>query len=215
LINADMAITDSGLMVLLWHYKAGERLIRVSGLEYLQLLLEQLAAGAQAPTGAHPAGSKPGRPGNAPEGGVAWIMPTLDARDRNLAWLNANGHSVTVGDCYLAPVYPSEGPLCDPALLDWVRIRKPRHVIIALGGGVQERLGWFLRQNAGYPLGLHCVGAAIGFLSGDQVNIPPWADRNFLGWMFRCLAQPSRFVPRYMKAMRLIPLLWHHGKAAP
>lgn len=43
LLNSDFAITDSGLMVLLWRLMKHVRLQRVSGLEYLKLLLEQPA----------------------------------------------------------------------------------------------------------------------------------------------------------------------------
>lgn len=214
LLHADMAVTDSGFMVLLWKYQTGERLIRVSGLEYLRILLMQLATAPQVHS-KNQSGCKSGPAKSTAEGGVAWIMPSAEARDRNLAWLTANGHQMTIDDCYLAPVYPPGGALSDHVLLEWVKARKPRHIIIALGGGVQERLGWYLRQNAEFPLSIHCVGAAIGFLSGDQVNIPSWADRHFLGWFFRCLAHPTRFVPRYLKAMCLIPLLWRYGKVAP
>lgn len=213
LLNADMAITDSGFMVLLWKYRTGKRLIRVSGLEYLRLLLAHLASNPRVPVQKQIGSEALSR--KSTEGGVVWIMPTVDARDRNVDWLQANGHPVTADDCYLAPVYPPSGALADHGLLEWVKVRKPRHVIIALGGGVQERLGWYLRRNAAYPLAIHCVGAAIGFLSGDQVNIPSWADRYFLGWLIRCLAQPARFIPRYLKAVRLIPLLWRYGQAAP
>src|SRR5882757_331204 len=41
-LGADLAITDSGLMVLMWWLMKGEKLERVSGLEYLKLLLERL-----------------------------------------------------------------------------------------------------------------------------------------------------------------------------
>ena len=173
-----------------------ERLERVSGLAYLKHLLK--------------------RPELRHFGKVAWIMPSLAARDRNLAWLQTMGHATGPDDCYLAPVYPSAGELHDGVLLAWIQARRPRHVIIALGGGVQERLGWFLKQNCTYAPGIHCAGAAIGFLSGDQVHIPDWVDRYFLGWLLRCLHRPVRFTPRYIKAARLAWLLWRYrGKSPP
>src|ERR1700678_2803846 len=36
--NADLAITDSGLMVLIWRMLTGKKIARVSGLKYLKLL---------------------------------------------------------------------------------------------------------------------------------------------------------------------------------
>src|SRR5215475_12591653 len=39
--EADLAITDSGFLVLLWNLMKSDRIQRVSGLEYLRLLLRQ------------------------------------------------------------------------------------------------------------------------------------------------------------------------------
>jgi UDP-N-acetyl-D-mannosaminuronic acid transferase (WecB/TagA/CpsF family) len=69
-------------------------------------------------------------------------------------------------------------------------------------------------QCAGRPA-IHCIGAAIGFLSGDQVRIPHWADQWILGWLFRCCANPGRFVPRYFKALQLPLLLWKYRGRLP
>jgi len=240
LLNADMAITDSGLMVLLWRLLKREKLERVSGLEYLKLLLEKLASSSQPSTPA--------------EGGTFWVMPTEAARDRNLAWLRANGHATTAEDCYLAPRYPTSGPLADPDLLALIRQRQPAHIILCIGGGVQERLGYFLKRElekdhiaSSSPLsvvpsaaqgapasvtsspvstssselsapplpGIHCVGAAIGFLTGDQVRIPMWVDYLYLGWLWRCVSAPRLYFPRYWKAVRLVGLMWRYGSTAP
>jgi UDP-N-acetyl-D-mannosaminuronic acid transferase (WecB/TagA/CpsF family) len=62
---------------------------------------------------------------------------------------------------------------------------------------------------------IHCIGAAIAFLSGDQVHIPAWADRFYLGWLFRCLSSPKRYVPRYLDAFGLAPLLWRYRSELP
>jgi N-acetylglucosaminyldiphosphoundecaprenol N-acetyl-beta-D-mannosaminyltransferase len=194
LLGADLAITDSGLMVLLWRIFKREKIARVSGLEYLRLLLAE--------------------PGLHLPGAVAWVMPTVAARDRLLSRMGSTGAPVAANDCYLAPFYP-DGELGDPALLAWIQQRHPTHVIIGLGGGVQERLGHFLKCSLDYRPGIHCVGAAIGFLTGDQVHIPMWADYLFLGWFFRCLHEPRKFIPRYWRARRLIPLMWRYGANLP
>lgn len=194
LLNADLVITDSGLMVLLWRLLKREHIIRCSGLEYLKLILDD--------------------PKLREPGAVAWIMPTPSSRDQNLAWLGKSGFNHTAEDCYLAPMYP-RGDLSDTALLGWLRQRKPRHIIVALGGGTQERLGAYLRRELEYRPSIHCIGAAIGFLSGDQVSIPTWADRFYLGWLFRCFSEPKKFVPRYWHARKLVSLLWRHGENLP
>jgi N-acetylglucosaminyldiphosphoundecaprenol N-acetyl-beta-D-mannosaminyltransferase len=194
LFNADLAITDSGLMVLLWRFVAGRKISRVSGLKYLRLLIDQKAL--------------------QPRESVLWIMPNAAARNQNLAWLRSQGHAFTEDDCYLAPNYP-QGNIADEALVDLVSRRKPRHIVVCLGGGTQERLGLMLKQACDFRPSIHCIGAAIGFLTGNQVNIPPWADRLFLGWFFRCLSEPGKFVPRYWKAMRLVPMMIRYREDAP
>ena len=194
LTNADLAITDSGLMVLLWRRITGERITRVSGLEYLKLLL------------AEPSVREPGA--------VLWIMPTPAARDRNVAWLQSQGFPITAEDCYLAPMY-SKGELSDPALVEMIHKKRPRHIIVGLGGGVQERLGLHLKRALDYRPGIHCIGAAIGFLSGEQVRIPMWADFFFLGWLFRSISAPRKFLPRYWKARKLVGLMRKYRERLP
>jgi N-acetylglucosaminyldiphosphoundecaprenol N-acetyl-beta-D-mannosaminyltransferase len=187
----DLAITDSGFMVFLWRAFKRERLIRISGLRYLRALLDL--------------------PDFRQPGATFWVMPTaVDARG-NCAWLDQQGLAVTENDCYIAPMYSSKGPLDDRALLTLLEARRPLFVMINLGGGVQERLGYYLRTHLTYRPALICTGAAIAFLSNRQVNIPPWADRMALGWLLRTLSEPAKFIPRYGRSLRLVPLLWKHG----
>ena len=191
LTEADLVITDSGLLVIIWNLIKSDHVHRVSGLEYLELLLQR---------------PEFGRPGSS-----FWVMPSRESMGRNLAWLNSQGHAVREEDCYLAPKY-QPGPINDPALLKQVHDRRPQHIIVCVGGGVQERLGLFLKRECDYRPAIHCIGAAIGFLSGDQVHIPAWADRLVLGWFFRCVSNPSRFVPRYFRALQLPLTMWRHAQ---
>src|SRR5207247_668610 len=116
LLAADLAITDSGLMVLLWNLMNLERIPRVSGLEYLKLILEDPSVRAQ--------------------GATLWIMPNRQAAEKNVRWLRQQGHPTTLEDCYLAPKYDSQN-VSDGALLELVESRKPKNLIICLGGGTQ------------------------------------------------------------------------------
>jgi len=194
LLEADLAITDSGLLVLLWLVMMRDRIRRVSGLEYLKLLLK--------------------RPEFGQPGAAFLVMPSQVSLERNLRWLREQGFPIRRADCYVAPKYGS-GAVVDDSLVRLVNERHPRHVIIGLGGGVQEKLGFYLKQHAAFRPAIHCVGAAIGFLSGDQVRIPCWADWWILGWFFRCAANPGRFVPRYVKALQLPMLLWRYRGRMP
>lgn len=192
--NADLAITDSGLMVLIWRLLTGRSIARVSGLKYLKLLFETRAL--------------------QPREAVLWIMPTAAARTQNLAWLQSQGYDFTESDCYLAPQYPVGG-IQDEALIRLVDQRRPKHIVVCLGGGTQERLGLMLKRQCASKPSIHCIGAAIGFLTGNQVHIPAWADRLYLGWLFRCFSEPGKFVPRYWKACKLLPLMIRYRENPP
>jgi len=184
--ECDFALTDSAFLVLLWLVFRRQALPRISGLRFLRLLLER-------PEFRRPAAS-------------FWIMPTSDGARANCAWLGARGVPVQTEACYVAPIYRG-GPLEDPALLAMVEAKRPQFVIINLGGGVQERLGYFLRTHLTYRPTIVCSGAAIAFMSGQQANIPPWADRLYLGWLLRSFDNPRKFIPRYWNALKLVPLV--------
>jgi UDP-N-acetyl-D-mannosaminuronic acid transferase (WecB/TagA/CpsF family) len=194
LLAADLVLPDSGFMALLWRLRSGEKITRISGLEYLSLLLAEPAL----------------REAHA----TFWIMPNSAARERNLAWLRTRGFAANEEDCYLAPIYPA-GAIEDRALEKIIIERGPRHIFVALGGGVQERLGLALKKRVAPDTGIHCIGAAIAFLSGAQANIPKWADTLFLGWLLRCLTAPRKFIPRYVKALRLASLIRRYGPELP
>jgi N-acetylglucosaminyldiphosphoundecaprenol N-acetyl-beta-D-mannosaminyltransferase len=181
-------------MVLLWQMLAMKRLPRVSGLKYLRGLFDKKAL--------HPSE------------GVLWVMPNATARDQNLAWLRSQGYEFTEADCYIAPNYP-QGRIVDDALAKLANTRRPKHIVVCIGGGTQERLGLMLKRECDFKPGIHCIGAAIGFLTGNQVRIPGWADKFFLGWLFRCISEPGKFVPRYWKACLLVPMMIRYRHNAP
>jgi UDP-N-acetyl-D-mannosaminuronic acid transferase (WecB/TagA/CpsF family) len=109
----------------------------------------------------------------------------------------------------------SQYEIDDPLLLERVERIRPQHVILTLGGGTQERVGLYLKRNLSYLPAIHCIGAAIAFLSGDQVRIPVWADRRYLGWLYRSISEPRRYVPRYWNARKLLYLLIRYRERLP
>ena len=193
LLGADIAITDSSLMVMLWNLMQGDNIRRLSGLEYLAELLTRADV------------REPGR--------TFWIMPNPESAARNLLWLHQQGIEVLPADMYLAPFY--QNVIEDEVLLQTVRQRCPAHIIVALGGGTQEKLGLYLKRNLNPVPAIHCIGAAIAFLSGDQVQIPMWADRFYFGWLFRCISEPRRYLPRYWSARKLIGLMLRYRQRMP
>jgi exopolysaccharide biosynthesis WecB/TagA/CpsF family protein len=190
--QADLVLPDSGFMVLLWRLLRGEHISRISGLAYLKELL--------------------GRRAFREDPSILWVLPDERARDFALRWLQKQGFSTAADHCYVAPIYGSR--VEDPALLDRIRAQQAGHVVIALSGGVQEKLGFYLRGNFDRPA-LHCIGAALGFVTGYQVAIPTWADRLYLGWLVRLIANPRKFLPRAMSAFALPGLIMRHGERLP
>lgn len=191
--GADVVLTDSAFMVMVWNLLERDSIQRVSGLEYLSEVLKR---------------EEVRRPGN-----TLWVMAGPKSTEKNLNWLASRNISVPASHIYEAPLYGAE--ICDEILLAKIAALRPRHVVVTLGGGVQERLGLYLKQNLDYLPAIHCIGAAIAFCSGDQVRIPMWADRFYLGWLFRCVSSPLRYLPRYWAARKLLPLLLRHRSECP
>ena len=193
LMNADLVLADSAFMVMVWNLVQRDHIKRLSGLTYLRELLH------------HPDVRRPGS--------CVWVMASAEHSERNVAWLAEQGIDVLGDYIYVAPQYsaiPQDMKLA--ALLERLR---PRHVILTVGGGVQEQLGWYLQQRLSFAPAIHCVGAAIAFLSGVQANIPVWADRLYLGWLFRTIVDPRRFIPRYWAARRLFGMILRYRDRTP
>ena len=199
LLAADLVLPDSGLMALWWnrsHSNGKDKLPRLSGLLFLKELIKREAQGALRDS--------------------FWIMPDACQDAHNREWLaEATGLVIETKDVYIAPKYAGAGLLADESLLKLLVERRPKLIIVNLGGGVQERLGHYLRNHLEYRPVIVCTGAAVAFLSGQQVRIPHWADRLYLGWLLRCLANPVRFIPRYWSARKLVGLLNRYGADSP
>ena len=176
--QADLALADSGAMVLLSRLFFGKSPTRISGLTYLRHLAasEVFASGR-----------------------TLWVLPSAEAAERTRRWLASSAKGEH--DCYVAPWYG--GDVRDPELIALINQGSYRNVVIAIGSGPQEKLGRHLRDNTGSRPAIHCIGAALGFLTGDQIAIPVWADRLYLGWFLRLFAQPRIFIPRLARAASL------------
>ena len=192
-VAADLAIADSGLMVLLWRLLRREKICRISGLKYLKRLLRKMEG-----KGA---------------GEVFWVLPNERARQKLFEWSRRELFPIASQNCYVAPQYGVE--IEDRNLLSLLEQDRPSHVIIAIGSGAQEKLGYHLRENLSYRPAIHCTGAALGFVTGDQIPIPDWADRFYLGWFLRLITQPHRFVSRLIRGLELPCLIWKYGERLP
>ena len=221
--DADLAIADSGWAVLFWRLLRREKLTRISGLALFKALLD--TAEARMPKN------------------LLFVLPTEKAKAKTIEFGRASNLPITADHCYVAPNYsvgqaflPAEPTstgkrerlpynsdltstaspgIEDPKLVSIVEQRKPKHIIIGIGGGMQDKLGSYLKHQLTYRPGIYCIGAAPGFVTGDQIVIPMWADRFFVGWMFRLFAQPRTLLPRFWSARRLPGMIWRYGSELP
>jgi N-acetylglucosaminyldiphosphoundecaprenol N-acetyl-beta-D-mannosaminyltransferase len=185
LLNSDILIPDSGYMVLLWNRLTSSKITRLSGLEFVNYFVETFPTEKQAT--------------------LFLVNPTKDEQEANLTYLQSLGIQITEEHCYLAPFYGKN--VEDIALLALLEVQRPDWVLINIGGGTQEILGSYLKNNLSYKPAIICTGAAIAFKTGKQVDIPVWADKLYLGWLFRILSSPSKYYKRYLEAIPLALLL--------
>lgn len=184
--DADYVIADSGYMALIWNLTHQDKVNRISGLEFLLNFFADKEVKATAD--------------------FLLVNPRKKEADANLAYLQKNGFQLREEHSYLAPMYDKE-KIEDEELLSLIEEKKPKYVLINLGGGVQEILGAYLKRNLSYKPAIICTGAAIAFLTGQQAHIPNWADKLYLGWLFRCLENPKLYVPRYLNAVKLMAVM--------
>jgi UDP-N-acetyl-D-mannosaminuronic acid transferase (WecB/TagA/CpsF family) len=224
--DADLAIADSGWAVLFWRLLRREKLTRISGLALFKALLETADAritgnlffilpSEKAKTKTLEFGRVSGYPITNDD---CYVAPKYQRSEVS------NQRSDLVGQAFLPAEQTDSGkrerspytshlpakaslPMVeDPKLVSIIERRKPKHIIIGIGGGMQDKLGSYLKHQLTYRPGIYCIGAAPGFVTGDQIVIPMWADRFFVGWIFRIVGRPRHYLTRYWKA-RFLPLL--------
>lgn len=185
LLQSDIVIPDSGYMVLIWNIISAKKINKISGLEFINYFIKQHKHFA--------------------ENDLYLINPSEIEGDYNLNYLNAQGFKLNNNNLYAAPFYNNN--VQDKDLIEKLELIKPKTILINLGGGTQEKLGLYLKNNLSYKPSIICTGAAIAFKTGRQGNIPKWIDFLYLGWLHRCISNPKVFVPRYLKGFKLVKLM--------
>lgn len=191
--NADLALADSGLLVALWRIIAGRRLRKVSGIAYLKCLLERSEIRSAKNS--------------------FWVVASDNAQAKAIEWLSGKDVQVRPENFHIA--LRGGAAAEDHELLLKIEEQRPSQIVIALGAGTQEKLGLYLREYLLYRPNIHCVGAALGFLTGDERPIPDWAERSGLGWLFRLAAQPGMLLPRIGIAVVLAGMLLRYRSELP
>jgi len=190
--RADLVLADSEFLALLWRLVSGRRLKKISGISYLKCLLADSEVRQKEK--------------------LFVIVSSNAAKSKAIDWLRERGFPIDLEDCHAAGAAPHEQ---EHALLFEIEKRRPQHVIIALAGTGQEKLGVYLRDFLLYRPSIHCVGAALGFLTGIEHPIPEWAERFHLGWLLRLVSQPRMLLPRIGIAFVLAGMVFKYRSELP
>jgi len=180
LINSDYVFFDSGYFVLLLRYLKGIKVRKFSGYKFLKLLFNFLNLNQ--------------------ESKIFLVDPSNKTSDNNFKFIENLGCKNIKK--YVAPIYDVIS-IKDATLLKEIQEYQPDFVIINLGGGVQEVLGNFLKNNIDFKSKIICTGGAISYFTKDQAPINDTIDKMYLGWFFRLILNPLIFVPRLFNAFPL------------
>ena len=182
--RADLVFFDSGFFVILLKIFKNIGVDKFSGYKFLKLFFDYLKKNKNKK--------------------VFCIDPNLKFSKSNKFFLKNLGIKIVYN--YLAPEYDMDN-LSDKKLLDLIKKVRPNFILTNIGGGKQEVLGLYLKKNLKFNTTILCTGAAISFLTKDQVPINDFIDRYYLGWLVRLIFNPFTFFKRYMIGLKLIPMV--------
>ena len=103
---------------------------------------------------------------------------------------------------YIAPFYKKNTN--DPRLIKIIEQKKPRYIIINIGGLKQEPLANYITKKISFKLNIYCTGAAIAFLTKRQAPINDMIDKFYLGWATRLIYNPRIVFIKFLKSFTLL-----------
>ena len=177
--SSNMAILDSGFFCILIRLFKRYNIIKLSGFLFLRRFLFNLEKNKK----------------------LFLINPSFKEDKVNKKFLYSM--NITNFKSYISPNYKK---IEDKKLIQKINQFKPRYIMINIGGGVQELLGIYIRENIKFKSSIMCTGAAIAFLTGEQAPINKYVDRAYLGWLVRLLWSPKKYYKRTLKSVSLIKL---------
>ena len=176
--NANIAILDSGFFCILLRIFKFEKVKKLSGFLFLKNFLENFNNKDK----------------------ILFIDPSKKSYYLNKKYLRSS--KIFNFKSYLAPKYKKK--IVDPVLLNLVKKYKPRYIVINIGGGTQEPLAIYLRNNIKLKISVMCTGAAIAFMTGEQAPINKIIDKIYLGWLLRIIWNPKMYLGRILKSFKII-----------
>jgi UDP-N-acetyl-D-mannosaminuronic acid transferase (WecB/TagA/CpsF family) len=185
--RSSFAIFDSGFLCLCLLAFKGVLVKKLSGLEFIRHFLNMSSS--------------------LKEGSIFLVDPTPSESVSNRSLFAKHHYTLGNSNQYIAPMYDGKN-VVDHDLTKILSTRQPKYILLNLGGGIQEKLAVHLYEHLKfYSPSIICTGAAIAFLTGNQANIPTLLDKLYLGWLSRCISDYKRFVPRYLKGFKLLPMV--------
>ena len=182
--KADLVFFDSGFFVLLLRFFKNINVEKFSGYKFLNLFFDYLKKNKNKK--------------------VFCIDPNLKFSKSNKLFLKNLGLKNIYN--YLAPKYKIKD-LSDKKLLKQLKKIKPDFVLTNIGGGKQEILGLYLKENINMKMTILCTGGAISFFTKDQAPINNLIDQFYLGWFVRLMFNPVLFFSRYIRGLKLVPMV--------
>ena len=180
LIQSDVAILDSGFFCVLLRIFKGKKVNKFSGYLFLKNFLSLNFS---------------------KEIKFLSVDPNQEESKANKLLLNKN--NIVNLKNYIAPQYIKEH-IVDNNLLEEINRFQPRYIIINLGGGIQESLALYIKNNIKHKISILCTGAAIAFLTKKQAPINDIIDKLYLGWLARIIFNPKKSLIRTVKSLYLI-----------
>jgi N-acetylglucosaminyldiphosphoundecaprenol N-acetyl-beta-D-mannosaminyltransferase len=83
-------------------------------------------------------------------------------------------------------------------ILNRIHAAKPDILLVAFGNPKQEKWIWMHLKRLGVPVSMG-VGGSFDILVGDVRRAPRWIQRCGFEWAMRCVQEPARLAPRYLR----------------
>ena len=180
LIQSDIAILDSGFFCVLLRIFKGKKVSKYSGYLFLKNFLNLNFSKE-----------------------IKFLSIDPTEKDSNVNKAHFYKHNIENLKSYVAPKYNSK-KIIDNNLLEEIKRFQPRYIIINLGGGIQELLALYIKNNTKHKISILCTGAAIAFLTKRQAPINDIIDKFYLGWLARILFNPKNALKRTLRSLYLI-----------
>jgi len=178
LLKSDFAIFDSGFFCILIRFFKKEKVRKFSGYLFLKKFLNYKKIKNKK---------------------IMLIDPSKKDQKLNLIYLRKK--KIKNVFSYIAPNYKK---IKDLKLINLINKKKPKFIIVNIGGGIQEILALYIKLNVKYKVSIMCTGAAIAFMTKRQAPINDFIDKNYLGWIVRIIFNPKKHFFRMLKSFKLI-----------